>query len=126
MEFNWKDKIILVAEDVETNYMLVKKSLRKTGVNLIWVKNGLEAVEECKKNNIIDLVLMDIRMPLMNGIEATKKIKKIKPELPVIAQTAYAMDGDREKSINAGCNDYIAKPINLIKFIELIGKYISG
>lgn len=124
MEYNWSDKLILVAEDVPTNFLLVKKSLRKTGVNLLWAKNGREAVDECKAHNEIDLVLMDIRMPIMNGLEATKKIKEINPKLPVIAQTAYAMDGDREHSLEAGCDDYISKPINLKEFIELIAKYI--
>lgn len=124
MEYNWSDKLILVAEDVPTNFLLVKKSLRKTGVNLLWAKNGREAVDECEAHNNIDLVLMDIRMPIMNGLEATKKIKEINPGLPVIAQTAYAMDGDREHSLEAGCDDYISKPINLKEFIELIAKYI--
>jgi len=125
MEYNWKDKVILVAEDVATNYLLVKKSLRKTEVNLIWAKNGQEAVDECKKDQQIDLVLMDIRMPVMNGLEATRQIKAILKDIPVIAQTAYAMDGDRTRSIEAGCNDYISKPIDLKSFVELISKYIG-
>jgi CheY-like chemotaxis protein len=125
MEYNWKGKVILVAEDVATNYLLVKKSLRKTEVDLIWAKNGQEAVDECKKDQQIDLVLMDIRMPLMNGMEATKQIKAIRGDLPIIAQTAYAMDGDRNRSLEAGCDDYISKPIDLKSFVELISKYIS-
>lgn len=125
MEYNWKDKVILVAEDVPTNFLLVKKSLRKTEVNLIWAKNGQEAVDECKKDQQIDLVLMDIRMPVMNGLEATRLIKPIRKDLPIIAQTAYAMDSDRNRSLEAGCNDYISKPIDLKAFIELISKYID-
>jgi hypothetical protein len=125
MEYNWKEKVILVAEDVATNYLLVKKSLRKTEAELIWAKNGQEAVDECRKNPKIDLVLMDIRMPIMNGLEATRQIKQMHPEIPVIAQTAYAMDGDRERSLQAGCDDYISKPINLKEFIELIAKFID-
>ena len=124
MEYNWKNKVIVIAEDVATNYLLVKKSLRKTEVELIWAKNGQEAVDECK-NNAVDLVLMDIRMPIMNGLEATRQIKQLYPDLPIIAQTAYAMDGDRERSLQAGCDDYIAKPINLKEFIELIAKFIE-
>jgi CheY-like chemotaxis protein len=104
---------------------LVKKSLRKTEVELIWAKNGQEAVDEIKNNQSIDLVLMDIRMPIMNGLEATRQIKEIYPEMPIIAQTAYAMDGDRERSLQAGCDEYIAKPINLKEFIELIAKFID-
>ncbi len=125
MEHNWKDKVILVAEDVPTNFLLVKKSLRKTEVNLIWAKNGQEAVDECKKDQQIDLVLMDIRMPVMNGLEATRQIKPLRKDLPIIAQTAYAMDSDRNRSLDAGCNDYISKPIDLKAFIELISKYID-
>ena len=125
MESNWSDKTILVAEDVATNYLLVKKSLRKTDVQLVWAKTGLEAVEAVQNNPAIDLVLMDIRMPVMNGLDATRKIKALRPNLPIIAQTAYAMDGDRENSIEAGCDDYISKPINLKLFIELIAKYLD-
>jgi signal transduction histidine kinase len=125
MESNWSDKTILVAEDVATNYLLVQKSLRKTEVQLIWAQTGLEAVEAVQNNPAIDLVLMDVRMPVMNGLDATRKIKEMRPDLIVIAQTAYAMDGDRESSMEAGCDDYISKPINLKLFIELIAKYLD-
>lgn len=124
MEHDWNEKLILVAEDVQTNFLLVKKSLRRTNVRLLWAKNGKETVEMVKNHDDIDLVLMDIRMPIMNGLDATREIKKIKPELVIIAQTAYAMDGDRENSLAAGCDDYISKPINLKEFIELIAKYL--
>lgn len=126
MDFNWKDKVILVAEDVTTNFLLIKTALKKTGVTLIWAKNGQEAVAECKKEQDIDLILMDVRMPVMSGFEATPLIRKIRPDVPVIAQTSYAMDGDREKSIEAGCTDYIAKPFNIKDFIELISQYIDS
>jgi signal transduction histidine kinase/ActR/RegA family two-component response regulator len=125
MDYNWKDKVILVAEDVSTNFLLVKKSLKKTDVNLIWAKNGQEAVDEFAKNKSIDLVLMDIRMPVMNGLEATRQIKEMNPAIPIIAQTAYAMDGDREKSLDAGCDAYISKPINLKEFISLIAEFLK-
>ena len=125
MEDKWKDKVILIAEDVATNYILLQKFLRKTGANLIWAKNGQEAVDECRKNQNIDLVLMDIRMPIMNGIDATKQIKLINKDLPVIAQTAYAMDGDSDRSRQAGCDDYISKPIILNEFMAMIEKYLG-
>ena len=125
MEYNWKNKVILVAEDVSNNFLLVKKSLRKTEAELIWAKNGQEAVDEFRKNTNIDLVLMDIRMPIMNGLEATRQIKELNPATPIIAQTAYAMDGDRERSLSAGCDEYISKPINLKEFIELIAKFLE-
>lgn len=125
MDYNWNNKTILVVEDVDLNYMLIKKFLHKTGANLIWAKNGQEAVDICQQNNSIDLVLMDIRMPTMNGFESTKLIKAMMPDMPILAQTAYALDGDAEKSLEAGCNDYIAKPINLKLFLELIARYID-
>ena len=125
MDDKWKDKVILIAEDVATNYILLQKFLRKTGATLIWAKNGQEAVDECRTNNHIDLVLMDIRMPILNGIDATKQIKAINIDLPVIAQTAYAMDGDGERSRQAGCDDYISKPIILSEFMAMIEKYLG-
>lgn len=125
MDYDWKDKTILVAEDVPTNFLLVKKSLRKTNVQLLWSKNGKETVDMVKENDHIDLVLMDIRMPIMNGLDATREIKKMHPDLVIIAQTAYAMDGDRENSLEAGCDDYISKPINIKEFVELIAKYLN-
>ncbi len=124
MNFNWKNKVILVAEDVATNYLLIKTALRKTDVSLIWAKNGQEALDECKKEQQIDLVLMDVRMPVMDGYTATKLIKEVRPDIPVIAQTSYAMDGDREKSQESGCNDYIAKPFNVNEFLQLIARYL--
>jgi signal transduction histidine kinase/CheY-like chemotaxis protein len=125
MDDKWKNKVILIAEDVATNYILLQKFLKKTGANLIWAKNGQEAVDECRRNKNIDLVLMDIRMPVMNGIDATKQIKAINNDLPVIAQTAYAMDGDGERSRQAGCDDYISKPIILNEFMAMIEKYLG-
>ncbi len=120
---DWSEKVILIAEDVSTNYLLLKTALKKTGVSLIWAKNGQEALDECKKDQQIDLVLMDLRMPVMDGYEATKQIKQLHPDLPVIAQTSYAMDGDKEASVEAGCNDYLSKPFDLKDLERLIASY---
>lgn len=125
MDTNWSNKVILVAEDVSTNYLLIKTALKKTDVGLVWAKNGQEAVDECQKDQQIDLVLMDVRMPIMDGYEATRQIKKIRPDLPVITQTSYAMDGDREESIRAGCDDYIAKPFEIKDLMELIARHFQ-
>ncbi|MBT6006341.1 MAG: PAS domain S-box protein [Prolixibacteraceae bacterium] len=119
-----KTKTILIAEDDESSFRFIEIVLDKLQFNFIWVKNGEEAIQLCKENQAIDLVLMDINMPVLNGYDATKKIKKFKPELPIIAQTAYAIAGDREKVLEAGCEDYITKPINRDVLIEMIGKYI--
>jgi signal transduction histidine kinase/CheY-like chemotaxis protein len=125
MDLNWKEKVILVAEDVTTNFLLIKTALNKTGVTLVWAKNGMEAVDHCKNAEQIDLILMDVRMPVMDGFEATQLIRNILPDIPIIAQTSYAMDGDREKSIASGCTDYISKPFNLKEFMEIIAKYLG-
>jgi len=121
-----KDKIILVVEDDESSFEFLKAILRKPGYNIIWATNGEEAVKICKENTTVDVVLMDINMPVMNGYDATKAIKKLRPLLPIIAQTAYAIAGDREKSIAAGCDDYISKPIKKELLLDKIGKLLSN
>lgn len=123
---NWSAKVILVVEDTPTNFLLIKTALRNTGVNLLWAKNGEEALEECKKEQQIDLILMDIRMPVMDGYETTTIIRETNKEIPIIAQTSYAMQGDMDRSLEAGCNDYISKPINLNELIQKIEKYIGN
>ena len=124
MHYNWKDKVILVAEDVTTNFLLIKTALRKTGITLIWVKNGQEAVDVCLERNDIDLILMDVRMPVKDGYEATREIKASYPDIPVIAQTSYSLEEDRLASMDAGCADYIAKPFKLEDFLRKINSYI--
>ena len=116
---------ILVAEDEESNFRYVEKLLKKAGFDLFRANNGLEALEYVEIDNKIDLILMDIKMPVMNGVEATRAIKKIKPAIPVIATTAFAIPGDREVFLNAGCDDYIPKPIRAGELIDLIMKYIA-
>ncbi|WP_321516424.1 response regulator [Marinifilum fragile] len=120
--FNWSEKTILIAEDVASNYLFLEEVIGRTGAKILWAKNGQNAIEMFTQNNI-DLILMDIQMPLLNGFEATRAIKKINPKVPVISQTAYAMAEDRGKSIAAGCDDYISKPISSQKLLHLINKY---
>ena len=113
-EFNLEklnNKEILVVEDVESSFFLLEALLKKFKVKLLWAKNGIEAIEMVRGNSMIELILMDVNMPIMNGFEATAEIKKIRPTLPVIAQTAYANSGDREMAISAGFNEYLEKPI---------------
>lgn len=95
-----------------------------THVNLLYAKDGEEAVEMVKTKSDISLVLMDIKMPNMDGYTATRIIKNLQPKLPVIAQTAYAMSEDKQKSLEAGFDDYVSKPIVQEKFIKVIGTYI--
>ena len=91
MKGRWKGKVVLVAEDVDTSNMFYKAALSKTGVSVIWSENGSQAVAECEKQQQIDLILMDIHMPEMNGLEATQKIKEIRPDVPIVVQTAYIL-----------------------------------
>ena len=103
-------KKLLVAEDNDSNYILMTYILKKA-YQYERAKNGLEAVEMVEKGEY-DLVLMDIKMPVMNGLEATKRIKEIRPELPIIAVTANAFDSDRQAAFDAGCDDFLSKPIS--------------
>jgi len=123
---NWKGKTILVAEDEDSNFKYIEILLQNKGIKVLRAENGFESVEICKGPEHINMVLMDIKMPGMNGLEATRKIKQLKPDLPVIIQTAYAMQNDEKKSIQAGCDDYIAKPIKKEKLLSLIDKWMSS
>lgn len=115
---------ILIAEDVESNYLYLKAVLSKLNATIFWAKNGIEAVEICE-NNEIDLVFMDLQMPEMNGYEATEILKKKFPGLPIVAQTAFAMSDDREKALDSGCDDYLAKPIKSKDLLNVVEKFIS-
>ncbi len=119
----FKNKVILIAEDFEVNYMLIKEILNKFQIQSLWAKNGKHAVEICEKNKNIDVVLMDIKMPVMDGVEATKQIRKFRKDLPIIAQTAYVQTEHINKILNAGCNDYVSKPINALELVSTIGKH---
>ncbi len=116
---------ILVAEDEESNFRYIEKLLKKAGFDLLRANNGLEAVEYVELDGKINLILMDIKMPVMNGVEATREIKKIKPDIPIIATTAFAIPGDREVFLKAGCDDYIPKPIRAGELIVMILNHIA-
>jgi len=116
---------ILIAEDDEVSEMLIDNYIKIFGKEILKARTGIEAVEICRANQDIDLILMDIRMPDMGGYEATRQIRLFNQEVVIIAQTAYGLTGDREKSIEAGCNDYISKPINKDKLLSLIQKYLK-
>jgi two-component system sensor histidine kinase EvgS len=118
-------KNILIAEDEEVNFLFIKELLKNTGINILRAHDGNEAIEICSNHPEIDLILMDIKMPVMDGYEATRRIKKLWPEIPVIAQTAYALSSDMEKAFDAGCDDYIAKPLQKEHLMEKIKKLIQ-
>ncbi len=115
----------MIVEDDEISYSLLSRTLQKISKEVLHVITGVQAVEACRNNPDLDLVLMDIRMPQMNGLEATQQIRQFNKDVIIIAQTAYAFAGDCEKAIEAGCNDYISKPINKTLLYELIKKNIN-
>jgi signal transduction histidine kinase/CheY-like chemotaxis protein len=116
---NLSDKVILIAEDVEINYMLISELLSPTKVKLIWAKNGAEAVHlhQTEKPN---LILMDLQMPVMNGYEAISAIRGKDPYVPIVTQTAFVMNSEKERSFEAGANDFISKPIKPKELISTI------
>ncbi len=122
--FNWKNKVILVVEDDQINYNYLDVLLKPTKAAIYHAENGEEAVELCRLFSFFSVVLMDIRLPGMNGLEATRMIKILRKNLPVIAQTAYAADVDRDAAFAAGCNDFIAKPIRANEMLDMIRKHI--
>jgi len=122
--YDWNNKIILIAEDEELNFKVLESALAHTNANILRASDGLEAVNIAKKNKC-NLILMDIQMPNMDGYIATKEIKRIDSSLPIIAQTSFAMTGDKNKCFEAGCDDYLSKPFNLNELLLKINKYIS-
>ena len=117
---------ILIIEDDTSSALLLESMLNDYYSNIISLSGGLEAVTYLKENNPADVVLMDIKMAKMNGYEATKEIRKFNDKITIIAQTAYAMEGDRKKAIEAGCNDYITKPIDKNKLLDIIDQHINN
>ena len=115
--------MVMIAEDEEDNYHLLKYVLKDLNLDVIWAKNGKEAIDYCKEKNIC-LILMDIKMPTVDGLQATTEILKLQPDLPIIAQTAYTQDEDIERCKRAGCVEFIAKPINLTHLRRTIAKYV--
>jgi CheY-like chemotaxis protein len=115
--------LVLVAEDDRINFLYLETVLKRAGCDYIHAINGNEAVELCRDNPDISFVLMDIKMPVMTGLEATRLIKEINPLLPVIALTAYAQIGDRQRILDAGCDEYYAKPVTPDLLRDLIKKH---
>jgi PAS domain S-box-containing protein len=123
--YSLTNKTILIAEDDEHNLYFLSEILNEIGANIISVTNGVDAVEICKQNDSIDIVLMDIKLPKINGLDATKEIKKFRKKLPIIAQTAYAFSVDADRAIESGCDAYLSKPIDSAELIKTIAKFIG-
>jgi PAS domain S-box-containing protein len=120
-----QDMTILIAEDDEPSFQFMEIILASGGLRLLHTVSGEDTVKALRDNPSISLILMDINMPGMNGLEATKEIRTFNQSIPIIAQTAYAFTDDQHRALEAGCTDYISKPINQKKFSELIAKYVN-
>lgn len=124
--YKWDNRVVLITEDEEVNFYYLKTIFKKTEARIIRAKNGKEAVDIIKSNHgNIDLILMDLNMPVMDGYEAMRLIKAQHPEIPIIAQTAYTLSEDRHKCLKAGFNDYISKPINRVALFRLVSENLS-
>ncbi len=122
--YNWDNKEILVAEDEELNWLFVREMLRQTGAVIHRARNGLEVVELTRDLNP-DAILMDIKMPELNGIEAARKIRIFNTKVPIIAQSAFVMAEEKEESLLAGCNHFVTKPLDRTTIMELIDSYFK-
>ena len=118
-------KTILVAEDIASNCLFIDILLRSENYDVIHAMNGYEAVETVRRQ-AVDLVLMDLKMPVMDGLTAIAKIREFKPDLPIIVLTASILPSNRETAFHVGCNDYMTKPIDSKFLMETIAKYFDG
>lgn len=118
------NKTVLVVEDEERNWFLLRDIILFCNGDAKWAESGMDAIQQVKENENIELVLMDIRLPFMSGIEATKEIKRIRPELPIIAQTAFTEKAQIQEYKDAGCSDCIFKPVNFAQVIDILKEYL--
>ncbi|MGF7137946.1 response regulator [Roseimarinus sediminis] len=121
---DWSDKTILVVEDEPVNQYFFKTVLETSRISILFTASGQESIELVLEHPEIDCVLMDIRLPGIDGFEATRQIKKIRPELVVIVQTAYALSNDRLKAFEAGCDVYLTKPLQVAQLFEVLQNYL--
>ena len=122
---DWKNKVLLIAEDEDINYHFLIELLEPTGVNMLWAKDGAQAVDLVDSIKNIDAILMDIRMPNKDGYAATLEIRQIKPDIPIVALTAYAFANDKAKALAAGCDEFITKPINSKELMNVLNGYLG-
>jgi len=119
MDFVWNNYTALVAEDDPLNYKYIELLLKKrTGIQIIWADNGVSATELCKKNNAIDIVLLDLQLPELDGIKSLQLIKENNPHIPVIIQTANSWNKEEEICAEAGCDGFFNKPLNMDQLLQ--------
>lgn len=121
---DWSDHTFIIAEDEETNFIYIKAALARTKAKVLRAANGLEAIELTKLNPQVKVILMDIKMPVMNGIEATRAIKSFRKDVIIIAQTAFAMEEDKRNCLAVGCDDFLPKPVRYRVLLSAIAKYL--
>ncbi len=125
LHIDWSGKVILVAEDEVFNYKLIEKTLRKTGAKILWAENGKEVIKICEDpNNKIDLILMDIKMPVINGFDASERIKEMRNDLPIIGQTAYASLFQDDYPLGK-FDGYLTKPMRPNTLLTLLQKFLG-
>ncbi len=122
--YDWRNKTILIVEDEQNNFIYLSEIIKRTGAKILEANNGKQSFDLIQKHTEIDLVLMDLMMPEMDGYEATKKIKSLRPGVPVIAQTAYTMAKEKKRSLESGCDGYISKPYNPPVLLDLINNFL--
>ena len=117
--------LVVIAEDDDISYQFLNTVLDKYGIPSVRVKNGVDAIKICLENEDVKLVLMDIKMPKLDGLKATIKIKAERPDLIIIAQTAYALNSEKAEPLREGCDDYLSKPIELDALVDVLKKYFD-
>lgn len=124
-EYDWSKKSILIADDELHNFIILEKAMKKTGIKIFHAENGEQAVKLFKENPNISIILMDIRMPEMGGLEATKFIRSINRDIPIIAFTAFALSDDEAIALEFGCDDYISKPVRPDYLLKKINEHLT-
>jgi CheY-like chemotaxis protein len=119
-DFDFSDKLVLVVEDNQISYKLLHAVLTQVKANIVHAENGQEAIEACISDTHFDLVLMDLQMPEVDGLEATRRIKQVRPELPIVATTANTYDENALACKEAGCDGFLTKPLQFRKMFELM------
>jgi CheY-like chemotaxis protein len=118
MTYSWNNFTTLIAEDDPLNFKYIQLLLsRRTGINTVWAKDGLEALNICKENKSIDIVLLDLQLPTLDGINTLKSIREFNPYLPIIIQTANSWNNEEDACMDAGCDGFFNKPLNMDKLL---------
>ncbi|MFO7657101.1 MAG: response regulator [Bacteroidales bacterium] len=124
--YNFSGKKILVVDDEEINWLLIKDIFEDTQAIISWARVGQEAIDLVASGEHYDLILMDMKMPVIDGFDTTREIKKLNHAIPVIAQTAFAMPEERIKCSQAGCDNYLSKPIEINVLLNMVNRYVGN